>query len=391
VAGPRTTRDPKVARGGESPSAIGKPNAATVPPASGSENLSSTLRTPQFETRSGAALHTLQSLHAELRPHLPALIGVSGGRDSVALLHFLFSRGWTRLIVCHLNHGLRGHESGQDAAFVRRFAEKNKLVFEGHSVRVAALAKSAKLSLETCARAERDAFFHRMTQKHHTPFVFLAHHAEDQAETVLGNLCRGAGLHGLSGMNPSSTDREGLTKLRPLLEVRREDVDAYIKVRGLAYREDSSNTSLEHQRNRLRREALPMLREVCQRDVVEIIVRCARFAGRDEAFLRETALRLAQHEGIWEPGDTLRITDGLKHAHPAVQARVLRHWLVKILKVKGVGAHEIEGALGLLNGDRVAKLNLSGGAWVRRKAKRLFLEQSPTASSGPAPVRKASI
>jgi tRNA(Ile)-lysidine synthase len=263
-------------------------------------------------------------------------------------------------------------------------------VFEGHSARIATLAKAAKLSLETCARNERDAFFHRMTQKHRTPFVFLAHHAEDQAETVLGNLCRGAGLHGLAGMNPSSTDREGLTKLRPLLEVRREEINDYITTRGLAYREDSSNTSLQHHRNRLRLEALPLLREVCQRDVVEIIIRCARFAGRDEAFLRESALRLAQSEGLWEPGDTLRITDGFKNAHPAIQARVLRHWLVKILKMKGVGAHEIEGALGLLQSDSVSKLNLPGGAWLRRKSKRLFVEQPPAPAAVDSSLRKAS-
>jgi tRNA(Ile)-lysidine synthase len=276
---------------------------------------------------------------------------------------------------------------------VRRLAERHKLAFECHTVRVESLARAGKLSIETCARAERDAFFHRMAKKHGTPYVFLAHHAEDQAETVLGNLCRGAGLHGLSGMTATATDREGLTKLRPLLEVRREDIDAYVAACGLDFREDSSNASLKHRRNRLRHEALPLLREVCERDVVEIITRCARFAGRDETFLRESALRLAQQEGVWETGGALRITPGLKSAHPALQARILRHWLVKILKMKGVGSHEIEGALGLLNGEGVAKMNLPGGAWLRRKSQRLFVETAPSLGAGSAaapPVTRAA-
>jgi tRNA(Ile)-lysidine synthase len=243
-----------------------------------------------------------------------------------------------------------------------------------HAARVAALAKRGKLSIETCARAERDAFFYRMMKKHQTSFVFLAHHAEDQAETVLGNLCRGAGLHGLSGMGFSVTDREGLTKIRPLLEVRREEVDGLVQVHSLAFREDSTNTSVEHRRNRLRHEALPLLREICQRDVVEIIVRGARFAGRDETFLRESALRFAQEERLWETDDSLVVTPALKAVHPAIQARILRHWLVKRLKIKGIGSHEIEGVLNLLENDGVAKTNLPGSLTVRRKAKRLFVE-----------------
>lgn len=305
-------------------------------------------------------------------------------------MHFLLSQGWKRLIVCHVNHSLRGRESDQDAAFVRRLAKQHDLGCEVQTVRVATLAKARKLSLETCAREERNTFFHRMAVKHGTPFVFLAHHAEDQAETILGNLCRGTGLHGLSGMAESATDRAGLTKLRPLLEVRREEIDAYVDAHGLAFREDSSNASLEHRRNRLRQDVLPLLREVGQRDVVELIVRCGRLAGRDEACLREAALRLAQEEGVWEESDLLRITPGLKAAHPALQARVLRHWLVEILKVKGVGSHEIEGALELLAGDEVSKLNLPGGGWLRRKAKRLFREAAPSPPSGRRPtVRKA--
>lgn len=309
----------------------------------------------------------------------------------MALLHFLASRGWKKLIVCHLNHGLRGRESGQDATFVRRTATQLGLACEIHAARIATQAKRDKLSIETCARAERDAFFQRMSKKHEASCVFLAHHAEDQAETVLGNLCRGTSLHGLSGMALTSTDREGLTKLRPLLEARREEISGYVRAHDLPFCEDSSNASLQHRRNRLRHEALPLLADICQRDVVEIMVRGARFAGRDEAFLREAALRFAQEEGLWETDGALAVTPRLKAAHFSIQARVLRHWLVKILKMKGIGSHEIEGVVGLLENESMAKLNLPGGACVRRKARRLFVETpQPTAAEKAAPLRKAS-
>jgi tRNA(Ile)-lysidine synthase len=309
----------------------------------------------------------------------------------MALLHFLASRGWKKLVVCHLNHGLRGRESGQDATFVRRAATQLGFACEIQTLRIATQAKRDKLSIETCARAERDALFQRMSKKHEASCVFLAHHAEDQAETVLGNLCRGTSLHGLSGMALTSTDREGLTKLRPLLEARREEINGYIRAHDLPYREDSSNASLQHRRNRLRHEALPLLVDICQRDVVEIMVRGARLACRDEAFLRESALRLAQEEGLWEADGALLVTPRLKTAHFAIQARVIRHWLVKTLKMKGIGSHEIEGVVGLLENESVAKLNLPGGACVRRKSKRLFVEAAqPPGTEKRDPVRKAS-
>ncbi|MFZ4766622.1 MAG: tRNA lysidine(34) synthetase TilS [Roseimicrobium sp.] len=316
-----------------------------------------------------------------LNPVKPALMGVSGGRDSVALLHFLVSQGWKELVVCHLNHGLRGRESGQDAAFVRRLAARYGLRCEVGREDVAALAEAQKLSTETAARLARDAFFQKVAQATGTAFVFLAHHAEDNAETVLGNLCRGAGLAGLSGMALASEhEASGLVKLRPLLAVRRAEIDAYIKSHGLAYREDGSNASLEHRRNRFRHEVLPLLVAVCRRDVVPLVCRAAKLAARDEAFLSESAIRFAQEQRLGEPGGALRITPALKGLHPALQSRVLRDWLVGQLGLAGIGSHEVGEVTKLLAEGGPAKINLPGGHHVRRKAKRLFVEQHEAAA-----------
>jgi tRNA(Ile)-lysidine synthase len=329
----------------------------------------------RFEEKAAAALAELQRVHPELTHTCTALVAVSGGRDSVALLHFLVAAsGWKGLIVCHFDHQLRGGESDADAAFVKRLAKKFKLPCEVRREDIAARSKARKQSLETAARSARDAFFHDLSAKHHTAFVFLAHHAEDNVETILGNLCRGSGLHGISGMPLSATTREGLTKLRPLLEARRAEIDAYLKLHHLTWREDSSNTSRAHRRNRLRHEVLPMLSEVNGRDVVELILRTARLAGRDEACLRDAALELAAKEELFSPDASLLIASAFKAAHPAVQSRIIKHWLVEIRKVPLVGAQEVEGALAMLRPDGPAKINLHAGLHLRRKAKRLWVE-----------------
>ena len=330
-----------------------------------------------FEAKALTALTGLHRVHPNLSPHRPALIGVSGGRDSVALLHFLASQGWQNLIVCHLNHGLRGRESGQDAAFVRRFAGKLGLRCEVHREDIAALAKEHKFSIETAARVARDRFLNAVARNEGAPFVFLAHHMEDNAETVLGNLCRGSGLQGLSGMAVTATDAAGLVKLRPLLEVRRVEINAYIEAHALSFREDGSNTSRAHRRNRLRHEVLPLLREVCQRDVGELIARSAKLVARDEACLREQALRFAQKQGVWREDASLQITPALKALHPALLSRIVRCWLTERLLLPGIGHHEIEVVMGMLTDGGAAKVNLPGACHVRRRAKRLFVEGQP--------------
>ena len=129
------------------------------------------------------------------------LIGVSGGRDSVALLHALVEAGFRRLIVCHLNHGLRGRSAAADARFVAALAAKLGLECVAEKVDVAQWADEHSLSLETAAREVRYDFFARVARRHRCRILFLAHHADDQAETLLFNLCRGAGRSGLGGMS----------------------------------------------------------------------------------------------------------------------------------------------------------------------------------------------
>src|SRR5438094_3312059 len=153
-------------------------------------------------------------------PTRPHLIGVSGGRDSIVLLHWLTFLGYQKLIVCHLDHELRGRASQADARFVASMAAKLRLDCEIGRTDVRALAAQLKLSVETAARAARFAFFVRVARQKRCRTIFLGHHADDLVETALLNLFRGASPGGLAALRGVSLHRIGKTELtivRPLL------------------------------------------------------------------------------------------------------------------------------------------------------------------------------
>lgn len=316
----------------------------------------------------------LLNLPAACDPAEPVLLAISGGRDSVALLHLLREAGFTQLILCHLNHGLRGKESIDDAAFVRRLAKKLGLKCEIEMEDVAALAEKSRVSTETAAREARHAFLLRMAEKYDVWVVLLAHHAEDQAETILANLCRGTGLAGLAGIHAVQRLDSGLHLVRPLLQARRSQIDRYLKSKRFKYREDSSNTSPKHRRNRLRHEALPLLNDIFARDVVPQVLRLGSLAEQDDHALQRQALAFLMAEGRVKEDRSLVITPELLELHPAVSSRVFALWLREAWELPGIDHEVIEAALGMLAPDGAAKINLPVDKHLRRKAKRMWVE-----------------
>lgn len=313
-------------------------------------------------------------LPAACVPSQPAMLAISGGRDSVALLHLLLEAGFTNLILCHLNHGLRGKESDGDAAFVKRLAKKLGLKCEIEVENVTALAKQRRISVETAAREARHAFLLRMAEKHDIWVVFLAHHAEDQAETILANLCRGSGLSGLAGMRLVQRLDSGLHLVRPLLHARRDEIDAFLKTKRIKFREDSSNRSPKHRRNRLRHEVLPLLNDVFVRDVSALIARLGVLADRDDDFLQQQAAAFLSAAGNLNEDRSLPVTKELLALHPAVLSRVFALWLREVLELPGIEHDEIEAAMAMLSPDGPAKINLPHDRHLRRKARRLWVE-----------------
>lgn len=185
------------------------------------------------------------------------IVAVSGGADSVALLDILSSLPCYsfRLVVAHLNHLLRGQESDEDEMFVRRLAQGYGLPFELSRVDVRSMAKNRRISLEEAGREARYSFFEELRTRHKADAIAVAHHADDQAETLLIRLLRGSGITGLSGMSADN----GRMVVRPLLGITRKELRNWLDARGLAFREDSSNTDRSILRNRIRHELLPML------------------------------------------------------------------------------------------------------------------------------------
>jgi len=296
------------------------------------------------------------------------LIGVSGGRDSIALLHWLHERGYRKLIVCHLNHQLRGRSSGADARFVEKVAAVYDVGLEMGSTNVRSLAAKQKISIETAAREARYKFFAQVAQRRRCCAVFLAHHADDLVETFLINLFRGAGTSGLSAMREVSKRRVedlDLTIVRPFLGVRRSEVDDYVRKHRLKFREDASNKNLVPLRNRIRRRIIPYLEKNLGRNIRQSIWRAAMIASEEEDWIEDQLPNATDLD--------LSVAD-LRDLPVALQRREILKWL-RARKIADVGFDIVESVRSLLNHDaRVAKVNLSQNRHVRRRAGKVFIE-----------------
>jgi tRNA(Ile)-lysidine synthase len=296
------------------------------------------------------------------------LVGVSGGRDSVALLHHLVDVRYKKLIICHLNHELRGRSSNADARFVEKLAAKYDLDLAISSVHVRTLAKRKKVSIETAARDARYKFFAKIAEQKRCRTIFLAHHADDLVETFLMNLFRGAGTPGLAGMREVSVrriDNVDLTIVRPLLGIWRDEIDKYVRDHRLKFREDASNKNLVPLRNRLRRRIIPYIEQQLRRNVRMTIWRAAAIAAEEEAWIDMMA------KGPDTKGVYLSV-EKLSGLPTALQRRVIMTWL-REQEIADIGFAVIERVRSLLD-PKIAKINLPRDRHVRRRAGKIFVE-----------------
>ena len=299
------------------------------------------------------------------------LVGVSGGRDSVALLQWLkFEIHCKDIIVCHLNHSLRGRDSGSDARFVRNLAKKYDFKFEYDKQDIRKISKQRKTSIEATARDERLSFFARVSRKWRCNRVILAHHADDHVETVIMNLFRGSGkLTGIRKESQIVSNGVSINLLRPFLDIWRCDIDSYVKANSIRYREDTSNLSNEFLRNRVRNILFPSLRKIFQRDVTKAISRAAEVSMRESDMIDEMLL---SSEFSWINKSELPLIK-LNKLNDALQGRVILYWLRKA-NVSGVGFTEVELVRSLIKDNSTAKINLPGGKYVRRRNKQIFID-----------------
>lgn len=258
----------------------------------------------------------------------PVIAGVSGGADSLSLLLILEHLRQPlklELTVAHLNHGLRGDQADADQEFVRDWCRRLEISFVSRQTDVGGQACDAGISIEEAGRLARYSFFSELADQidrengRQPALIALAHHLDDQAETLLLHLGRGSGLDGLTGMKPQ-TGR----LIRPLLGQSRQAIEAWLTSQGIVWRQDATNFEPVALRNRLRLQVLPLWREVLGYDPAPLLSRTAASLTEDQTLLDHLADQAAEK---CRSGDGL-LTAELLRLHPALQNRLLRQfWL----------------------------------------------------------------
>jgi tRNA(Ile)-lysidine synthase len=337
---------------------------------------------------------TLKLDEAHLRPGMRLAVGVSGGADSVALLTALHSRAAELgliLHVAHLHHGLRGAEADADLGFVRELAERLCLPF--HCKRVDIAAAAARLpgkpaeTIEEAARRLRYQWFRDLMASDAVDVVATAHTLDDQAETVIAKVLRGAWTEGIAGIHPVVEFAKGRV-IRPLLGTRRAEVEAYLGALGQQWREDSSNRHLTFTRNRIRHELLPLL-EDWNPKLKEHLAQMAELARDEENWWRAEVARAAPEVmltgrpvrggGRAAAEDVALDVSKLAGLAVSLQRRIVRHAIERL----GTGA-DFAGTEKLrelaLTGRAGQRCELAGGLRAERSHRELRLSIQPVAA-----------
>jgi len=297
------------------------------------------------------------------------LVGVSGGPDSVCLLHLLYQLGETlglSLHVVHLDHRLRGADSDADARYVLRLAQSLGVEATVEGRDVLAYKKEHRLSLEEAARRVRYDFLAEVARSLGARRIALGHTADDQVETILMHLVRGSGVAGLRGMQPITRWRArasgaSLIVIRPLLEVSREETEAYCKAHDLEPRTDFSNYSLDYARNRLRYELLPLLQSL-NPNVKAALLRTAGTAADELSFFEEQLSLVWDRVVREQPNGLLLDARQALSLHPALLRHLLRRMVEELLgDLTDIEATHIEKMMAVLSKPVGKRLSLPRG------------------------------
>ena len=308
-----------------------------------------------------------------IEPGESVLAAVSGGVDSVFLVRVLsmlsVEQGFS-LAVAHLDHGLRGQESRRDADFVRKLSDTLELPCYCARADVEPYAKKRGLSLEEAARELRYDFLQSAARKHGLDKIATGHQKDDLAETVLIHMLRGSGTTGLSGMMPTRGDI-----VRPLIEVRRREIERYLSRNAIAFVTDSSNADTKFVRNRVRHRLLPVLEKEYNPAVVEALNRSAQIARDENEFLDSVAESIYIKVKTTSGGDRVALDIGeLKNAHVSLVRRVARKAAAEIKgDLRRIEWKHIEAVVELIGSERrKGAVDFPGTIRVELQGDRIF-------------------
>ncbi|MCK9356419.1 MAG: tRNA lysidine(34) synthetase TilS [Dehalococcoidia bacterium] len=323
-----------------------------------------------------------------LRPGSTVVVAVSGGADSLCLLHVLVrlsDRLRLRLHVAHLDHMLRGAASRDDAAFVAATAQSLGLPCTVEARDVAAWKRERKCSLEEAAREVRYRFLHEVACRVGAESVATGHTRDDAVETLLLHVIRGSGLRGLRGLDgassvpvvsPGSAEPSTVRIVRPLLGVSREETAEYCRLIGLEPRKDASNESPSHLRNRVRLELLPQCRGLNPK-FDDALLRLGQAAKYDDEHLEEEARRTYDSIADESPDCVQLNLKGFAGASPAIQARLVRRAHEQVAgDLRDVSAEHVRAVRRLVAARPGKRVHLVAGIVWRR-------EPSSLAALGP--------
>lgn len=298
---------------------------------------------------------------------------VSGGVDSVVLLHLLMEFKedlGLRLIVAHMDHGLRGRESRRDHDFVKELARRLGLEFVSKQLKKGEL-KGLGGSPQEAARIKRYAFFIDVAEKYKAQKVALGHTSDDRGETVIMRLLKGSSLSGLSGIPPV----RGIF-VRPLIQTSRASIEEYARENGIAFVTDSTNLTVKYLRNRVRLELIPKLEKEYNPSIKETLARTALVLSNDDDFIEKAAVKAFGSALIEQKAGAIVLDRGkLKRMHRALSARVF------LASVRSLGvdadlcAPHVDAFFGIMDGARPnASISLPGGAGARREYGKMIVE-----------------
>lgn len=280
------------------------------------------------------------------------LAGVSGGADSMCLLLLLleFQKSMDFLFaVVHVEHGIRGKESRADARYVQNFCQERGVKCQVYHVDVPAYAKEHGMGMEEAARFLRYDCYRKAAEEsgRHKVKIALAHHADDNAETVLFQMARGSGLKGMCGIRAKRVLGERVTVIRPLLGVTRSEIEAYLGERGQTFCIDSTNQDMDYSRNRIRHAVLPELRQVNRQAVAHISQSAAMLQELSEYL--ESEVRKLLGELCEKKDDVVCIRKELFEQYPVIlQKEAVYHILGEVAgSRKDLGSSHVEAVIGL--------------------------------------------